>query len=161
MTTEGAPEIDARQVSLLAEQIASRGVALRERIDALAQRPVRILAVTKGQPVEVAAAALQAGYPELGENYAQELRDKAPRLPDARWHFIGRLQTNKVRLISSAVSVWESLDRGSAIEAVAKRSPGAQAMVQVDLAGLEGRGGCDRRAVPALVDAAHSAGMAV
>ena len=85
----------------------------------------------------MAAAALRAGYPALGENYAQELRDKAPQVAGAEWHFIGRLQSNKVRLISTVVAVWQSLDRASVIDAVAKRCPGASVMVQVDLAGLE------------------------
>lgn len=161
MNSEGAAQLDAATVGLLAEQIAQRGDALRKRIDAIADGPVEVLAVTKGHPVEVAAAALQAGYPALGENYAQELRDKAPQVAGAEWHFIGRLQSNKVRLISTVVSVWQSLDRASVIDAVAKRCPGTSVMVQVDLAGIEGRGGCARSELPGLVQHAGDAGLSV
>lgn len=161
MNDRHSETLDDATVGLLAEQIAERGDALRKRIDAIAEGPVEVLAVTKGHPAEVAAAALRAGYPALGENYAQELRGKAPLVGAAQWHFIGRLQSNKVRLISEVVSVWQSLDRASVIDAVAKRCPGAAAMVQVDLAGIEGRGGCARSEVPALVEHASEAGLVV
>jgi pyridoxal phosphate enzyme (YggS family) len=149
------------RVDALAAEIAERGAALRTRIESLAQGPVKVLAVTKGHPAEVAQAALQAGYDALGENYAQELRDKAPLVGPAEWHFIGRLQSNKVRLIADTVSVWQSLDRDSVVDAVARRVPGARVMLQVDLAGIEGRGGCDRADVPRLLERARDAGLEV
>ncbi len=154
-------DMDSTRVAELAEQIAQRAEVLRRRIDAVARGPVEVVAVTKGHPAVVAAAAIEAGFEALGENYAQELRDKVPLVSGAEWHFIGRLQSNKVRLIAESVSVWQSLDRDSAIDAVAKRAPGAKVMIQVDLAGLEGRGGCGRAEVPRLVERSVEAGLSV
>lgn len=156
-------------VDRLAAEIAERAVGVRARIEAVATGPVRIVAVTKGHPFEVALAARRAGFTDLGENYAQELRAKAAAVADrtveggsdVRWHFVGRLQANKVRTIAGVVSLWESLDRPSVIDEVAKRSPGAEVMVQVDLAGQEGRGGCVRSDTPALVERARTAGLNV
>ena len=159
--------VDRARVEDLAAEIAQRGREVRARIEAAARGPVEVVAVTKGHPPEIAAAALLAGYRTLGENYAQELRQKAAILaacdwlPAAEWHFVGRLQSNKVRLMADAVSVWQSLDRPSVIDAVAKRCEGARVMVQVDLAGMEGRGGCDRSEVAGLVEHARGAGLDV
>jgi len=160
-----APERPTAVDPVLVEQIAERGEALRRRIAELTDRDVTIVCVTKGHPVAVAAAALRAGFVDLGENYAQELRDKAPAIgldaPVPRWHFVGRLQTNKVRLVADIVDLWHSVDRIPLAEQIARRSPGASILVQVDLAGLEGRGGCRPQDVEVLVDRCHAAGLDV
>ena len=87
---------------------------------------IALLAVTKGFGPEVALAAARAGLVDLGENYAQELVAKAPVLAaelgddhPVRWHFIGRLQRNKVRTIAADVHLWQTVDR----LALASRSP--------------------------------------
>ncbi|RTL08062.1 MAG: hypothetical protein EKK62_09685 [Acidimicrobiia bacterium] len=147
----------------LVEQIAERGAQLRSRIAELTDRDVAVVCVTKGHPVEVAAAAVAAGFTRLGENYAQELRDKAAALigPTPEWHFIGRLQTNKVRLVDRVVSLWQSVDRAALADRIAQRVPGAAVLVQVDLAGLAGRGGCPPEDVPALVEHCRGRGLDV
>jgi pyridoxal phosphate enzyme (YggS family) len=58
---------------------------------------VRLLAVTKGFGVSVVRAALEAGLTSLGENRVQEAIPKVESAPDADWHLVGRLQSNKVR----------------------------------------------------------------
>lgn len=158
--------LDQGQVDRLTEQIAQRGESLRARIDALATRPVRIVAVTKGHPVEVVVAAVAAGYGDLGENYAQEMVGKARELEGhpavkPRWHFIGNLQTNKVRSLAPLVDLWQTVDRASLVGELARRSPGARVLVQVDLAGIAGRGGCPRSDTPQLVGLAADAGLEV
>lgn len=160
----------------LVDRIAQRGEALRRRIAERTDRPVRIVCVTKGHPPGVASAAIAAGFADLGENYAQELRSKAAVLGEGaavlgegaavpgggpRWHFIGRLQTNKVRLIADVVRLWQSVDRAPAADEVARRAPGARVLVQVDLAGVAGRGGCDPSEVDALVRHCRAVGLAV
>jgi len=141
----------------LVDAIAERADAVRRRIAERTDRDVRVVCVTKAQPASTAAAALAAGFTDLGENYAQELRDKAAILAPqvaaagAAWHFIGRLQTNKVRLVADAVGLWESVDRSALAEQIARRAPGAAVLVQLDLAGLAGRGGCSPEDAPALV----------
>lgn len=153
--------IDEELVAEMAERIAASGDELRRRISARASRDVQVVAVTKGHPTEAALGAVQAGFDVLGENYAQELRDKAPVVAGATWHFIGGLQTNKVRMLAPHVSLWETLDRPSVIREVAKRVPGAAVLVQVDLAGIQGRGGCGRSEAPGVVEAAVTAGLDV
>lgn len=165
---------DAAHVAHLAEQIIERAGPVRRRIEASARGPVRIVAVTKGHPVEVALATMAAGFEDLGENYAQELRAKAvvcagavrrnepaPAGRQLRWHFVGRLQSNKVRMLAPHVALWQSLDRDSVIDEVARRAPGAAVLVQVDLAGVEGRGGCPRHEAGRLVQRAVDAGLRV
>lgn len=74
---------------------------------------VELVAVSKFHPVEAVAEAYEAGQRLFGESRVQELLDKIGRLPaDIRWHFIGHLQTNKVRALvsSGAVSLIESVD---------------------------------------------------
>ena len=72
---------------------------------------VRLVAVSKFHPVERLMEAYEAGQRIFGENRAQELVQKAPQMPaDVQWHFIGKLQTNKVRMIMPHVAMIESID---------------------------------------------------
>ena len=128
---------------------------------------VTVVAVTKGFGPEAPLAALGAGLVELGENYAQELQEKAAAvasgggLPAPRWHFIGRLQSNKVRTVAEHVACWQSLDRASVVDEVAKRAPGAQVLVQVNAADEDGKGGATLEGTPELVARARDAGLDV
>lgn len=131
---------------------------------------ITVVAVTKGFGPEAPIAALRAGLVDLGENYAQELRDKAEVVaeavagadgPDPRWHFIGRLQSNKVRMVADRVACWQSLDRSSVVDEVAKRVPGGRALIQVDAAGEHGKGGASLDDAPGLVRRARDAGLQV
>jgi len=72
---------------------------------------VQLVAVSKFKPVEDILQAYQAGQRVFGENRPQELASKAQRLPaDIQWHFIGHLQTNKVKLILPYVALIHSVD---------------------------------------------------
>jgi len=65
---------------------------------------VELIAVSKTKPVEMLQEAYAAGQRVFGENYAQEMVEKAPQMPpDTQWHFIGKLQTNKVNGIVKGV----------------------------------------------------------
>lgn len=73
---------------------------------------VRLVAVSKTKPAAAIAEAFECGQVIFGENYVQELVSKAPELPkDISWHFIGHLQSNKVRQIAGLVSMIHSVDR--------------------------------------------------
>lgn len=126
---------------------------------------IRVVAVTKGFAADAADAALAAGLVDLGENYAQELRDKSAEIDTGvtapRWHFIGRLQSNKVRMVAPLVTLWQSVDRESLVREIARRSPGASVLVQVNAADEEAKGGCDPEVVPDLVSRAADAGLDV
>jgi pyridoxal phosphate enzyme (YggS family) len=124
---------------------------------------VRVVAVTKGFGDWAIEAAMSAGCPVIGENYAQELaakRDVIVRL-SPQVHFIGRLQTNKVRLVADLVDVWASLDRAPLVDEVAKRAPAARVLIQVDTTGDPAKGGCAVADAPALAARARDLGLVV
>jgi hypothetical protein len=142
---------------LVALAIAS----VRERIRVGAgDRPVELIAVTKGFGVDAIEAAVASGCVSIGENYAQELRDKMTALPDGierpQVHFIGHLQTNKVRVISGHVTVWQSVDRRPLADEIARRSPGASVFVQVNTTSEASKGGCNQGETAALVSYCRS-----
>lgn len=88
--------------------------SIAENIETIkAQLPpnVQLVAVSKYHPVEKLMDAYDAGQRLFGENHAQQLVAKQPHMPaDVQWHFIGHLQTNKVRLLMPAVGMIESID---------------------------------------------------
>ena len=122
-----------------------------------------ILAVTKGFGPDALAAAAAAGLRAIGENYAQELVTKAPVAAELGLvvHFIGQLQTNKVRQLAASVGVWETVDRPRLVAAIATRAPGATVLVQVATTGEQGKGGCPVGDVADLVRTARDAGLQV
>jgi PLP dependent protein len=124
---------------------------------------IELLAVTKGFGADAVAAAASAGCRMIGENYAQELLDKRAVADDAGLavHFIGRLQSNKVRLVTAAVAVWETVDRPSLVEEIARRAPGATVLLQVNATGERNKGGCPPDDVRDLLERARSAGLTV
>ncbi len=97
---------------------------------------VRLIAVSKTHPAERIREAFSSGQHDFGENYAQELAAKQLALSDveARWHFIGRIQRNKARLIASAYRV-HALENAAQAEAlVARASTGrVEALVAVNV----------------------------
>lgn len=135
-------------------EVAARLAAVHGRIDAAARRAGRspraitLLAVTKGVDAEAARAAVAAGQIDLGESKAQELTAKREALgPGVRWHFVGRLQRNKVRQVVGSVSLIHSVDRLPLAEAIAERArQGARVqrvLVQVNAGEDPAKGGCD------------------
>jgi pyridoxal phosphate enzyme (YggS family) len=147
--------------------VGARVAEVHERIRRAGGTDVQLLAVTKGFGATAVTATLDADVVGVGENYAQELLSKAaqlassPRLNEVRWHFIGRLQRNKVRQLAPVVSVWQSVDRVELSEEIAKRAPGARVFVQVNCSGEQGKGGAGWDDVPTLVDHGRAAGLAV
>ncbi len=102
----------------------------------------------------------------VGENYAQELIAKVAvlRSEDAivpQVHFIGQLQTNKVRQIAGIVDVWQSVDRTALIDEIVRRAPGAKVFVQVNSTEEDGKGGCSPADVGSLVQRCRAGGLGV
>lgn len=84
---------------------------------------VNLVAVSKFHPVEALREAYDAGQRRFGESRVQELLEKIPQLPaDIEWHFIGHLQTNKVRQIVGKVSLIESVDSERLLELIDRES---------------------------------------
>lgn len=165
--------------------IPARVLAVRERIQSAAIRSgrdansVRLLAVSKFQPVAAIRAAYAAGQRDFGENYVQELRDKSALLadlPDIRFHLIGHLQTNKVRHVVDVATRIHSVDSLRLVDELEKRAaqsrPTAVArplheptiptdlrlrcLVAVNVAGEETKSGAEPGEVPALVERLRS-----
>lgn len=123
--------------------------------------PIRIVAVTKGFDDDAVAAAAAAGCTVIGENYAQEILAKREAIArcGVEVHFIGHLQSRKIRQLTDIVSVWSSVDRISLVEEIAKRAPGARVRLQVNTTGEPQKGGCRPDEVGELVDTARELGL--
>ena len=81
---------------------------------------VTLVAVSKFHPIEALREAYDAGQRVFGESRAQELQAKAPLMPaDTQWHFIGHLQTNKVRPVVSHATLIHSVDSPRLLRAIA------------------------------------------
>jgi pyridoxal phosphate enzyme (YggS family) len=94
-----------------------------ERIKKEIPEGVKLVAVSKTKPVEDIMTAYNAGQRIFGENKAQELGFKQPQLPgDIQWHFIGHLQTNKVKYIIPFVNLIHSIDRIKVLREVNKQA---------------------------------------
>ena len=84
---------------------------------------VQLVAVSKFHPVEALMEAYNAGQRLFGENRAQELAAKAPQMPDdVQWHFIGHLQTNKVRLAVQHATMIQSVDSARLLTLISKEA---------------------------------------
>jgi PLP dependent protein len=147
--------------------IATRLAEILGRIaDARARgegQPVQLVAVSKRQPVSAITEAVAAGVRELGENYAQELRDKRDALPDPtlRWHMIGPVQRNKVKLVLGTALI-HTVDRAELLAAIDARAGALgivqPVLVQVNLVGEPGKAGVAPDQLGALLD--HFVGLA-
>ena len=94
-----------------------------EKIRATLPKSVTLVAVSKTKPVSDLQEAYDAGQRIFGENHALEMRDKHEALPkDIQWHFIGHLQTNKIKYIIPFVTLIHSIDSANLLEAVNKEA---------------------------------------
>ena len=141
---------------------------VRRRIDAAANAAgrdpssARLIAVSKTQPAQAVREAYAAGQRDFGENYVQELLQKAEQLrdlPELRWHLIGHLQRNKAKQIVSLVQLLHTVDSLELASELAKRvaALGSErrlpVLVEVSIAGEEQKHGADPSALPRLLDA--------
>jgi pyridoxal phosphate enzyme (YggS family) len=155
--------------------VAAAITEVRARIATAARRAgrepdaVRLVAATKTVPAEQVAEAVALGVTDLGENRAQELLAKADTLAatapstqtDVCWHFLGRLQRNKVRSLAGKVTWWQSVDRKALGVAIARYAPGAEVLVEVNLADEPQKGGCAPTDAGRLADALRESGLRV
>ena len=149
--------------------IADRWRTVRARVDLACERAQRdpssvtIVAVSKTHPASAVIEAAAAGATDFGENYAQELVTKRVECPEAirdsiRWHFIGRLQRNKAKLVAGKVALIHAVDSVDLAQEIAKRAAGTlqPVLITVNVAGEETKGGLTPDAVPALAKALTS-----
>jgi pyridoxal phosphate enzyme (YggS family) len=129
--------------------IAARLAEVAERIRGAAEacgrdpRAVKLIAVSKTKPAAMIRDAYAAGQRAFGENYAQELAEKALELadlPELEWHFIGHLQSNKARLVVKAARVVHTVDGASLARELGKRAAQAggaprEVLIEVNVGG--------------------------
>ena len=102
--------------------------------EVLCQLPdgVRLVAISKYHPAEYIMAAYEEGQRVFGESHEQEIREKHAALPkDIEWHFIGHLQTNKVKLIVPYISMIEAVDSLKLLREIQKQAQKAGRVVRV------------------------------
>lgn len=148
------------------DELSARVASVRARIaraaDAAGRDPssVELVAVSKLHPAAAVAAAARAGIRDVGENYAQEMVGKIDELASdpacggLRWHFIGRLQRNKARVVVGRAALIHAVDSVELAREIARRASGRQAiLVAVSAAGEAQKTGVDPSALPGLLAA--------
>lgn len=120
-----------------------------------ARGDVKLVAVSKTKPLSMIAEAYRAGQLAFGENYVQEAVEKAAALPEAEWHFIGSLQTNKVKQVAGRFHLIHSVDReklASEISKVCVHSAVVQdVLLQIHVGPEETKHGATIEEAPALI----------
>ena len=116
----------------------------------LAARRVKLVAVSKTKPVADILELYELGHRDFGENYVQELSEKAKQLPtDIHWHFIGHLQTNKVKMIAPFVQLIHGVDSLKLLKEINKQAEKnnrtIDCLLQVHIAKEETKFGLDEK----------------
>lgn len=133
---------------------------IKENLDivrATVPENVTLIAVSKTKPVSDLQEAYDAGQRIFGENKALEMRDKHRVLPDdIQWHFIGHLQTNKIKYIAPFVTLLHSIDSTSLLEAVnkeaAKNNRVIDCLLQFHIAQEDTKFGLDMEEAKAMIE---------
>ncbi|MDD4170804.1 MAG: YggS family pyridoxal phosphate-dependent enzyme [Syntrophomonas sp.] len=133
------------------EEMANRIADIRQRIEVAAQKSGRtgqditLVAVSKMVADDAVQQAYDLNIRDFGENRVQELTRKMHSLPQARWHLIGRLQTNKVKDVVGKACLIHSLDRWGLAEEINKRGRNlgikVPVLVQVNISGEDSKTG--------------------
>lgn len=139
-------------------EVEDRLAAVRESVAAAARRSgrdpavVNLIVITKYHPMSLVQKLHSLGVNHFGENRHPEAQAKADLLPQATWHFVGQLQTNKARKVAAYADVIQSVDRVELVRALAERHN--DVMLQIDLSDnpASARGGCRPSAAPYLAE---------
>ncbi len=125
--------------------------AIQEKIKTACERygrspgDVTLLAVSKGQPLEKVSAMAELGVDNFGENYQQEFEAKKLNIPNLKWHFIGQLQSNKLKKLVGQVSLIQSVAKPEHLDLISRLSleKGIQqsVLLQMNFAGEESKSG--------------------
>ena len=156
-------------------ELSARLEALRARIAAAAARAgrsaadVTLIGVAKKQPAEAVVEAVAAGVREIGENFAQEAREKIPAvhallaargLPEPRWHFLGQLQRNKARLVTPLFHCVQTVDRLELAQELSRRAQAEgralEVLLQVNVDAEPQKGGAELSELRELLDAVRA-----
>lgn len=162
-------------VAASTDTIAASLAALRARIATAAARAgrrgeeVTLVGVAKKQGAEAVVAAVAAGLGDVGENFAQEAREKIPAVADAlaarglpqpRWHFLGQLQRNKARLVTPLFDCVQTVDRVELAEELSLRAQrggrALEVLLQVNVDAEPQKGGAEPADLRALLEATRA-----
>jgi PLP dependent protein len=132
-------------------------VAYHQIKEILTNRNATLVAVSKTKPVEAIKALYDLGQRDFGENYVQELTEKQPQLPDdIRWHFIGHLQTNKVKYIAPFVALIHGVDSYKLLKEINKQAQKQSRIIpvllQIHIAKEETKFGLDEQELAAILN---------
>jgi pyridoxal phosphate enzyme (YggS family) len=134
----------------------NEAIANAARASGRTANDVRLIAVSKTKPLSLIEEAFRAGQKSFGENYVQEAVEKAKALPAADWHFIGSLQTNKVKQVVGEFSLIHSVDRLKLAREISKAGEKAEVvqdiLLQIHVGEEETKGGVDLEGAPKLIE---------
>jgi len=148
------PQNLPEQLRIVRNRIAAATQAAMRNVDS-----VTLLAVSKAQPANKVRTVAQLGVRDFGESYVQEALDKIEALSDLSltWHFIGRLQANKTRLVAASFDWVHGVDRLKIAERLSEQrpfhAPPLNVCLQVNIAGEASKGGVEPAELPALAAA--------
>ena len=163
--TSGYDEGRRAEIAVNLDRVEAR-IAAACRAAERDRAEITLVAVTKTFPADDAGHLAALGVREVGENRAADAAEKVAAcreagLTDLTWHFVGQVQTNKAALVAGCCDVVHSVDRARLVTALDKGAGAAgrrlRVLVQVDLAGTDGRGGAAPADVPAIAAAVADA----
>lgn len=127
-----------------------------------AESDVTLVAVSKGHPAAAIQTLYDEGHRDFGEARTRAWRDKADALPeDIRWHFIGSLQTKKVRELDGRLALIHSVDRTKLVQELGRRGIRAPVLLQCNVSGEASKAGATPSEAGALLEAALDSGLDV
>lgn len=147
-------------------KVAARLATVRARVAAVAERvgrdqeSVTLIAVSKRKPVEDIVAAYEAGQRDFGENYVQEFASKHERLPpldDARFHFIGKLQSNKAAKAARLCSAIHTVDSAKLARRLDRFGEPLEVFLEVKLSPEDSKSGMDPALLERVIEAVAAA----
>lgn len=148
----------------MSNSILDRTLNVKKRIEQACSRSGRsadeitLVAVSKTKPNKEILELAETGHIHFGENRAKELEDKMEQIanPELQWHFIGTLQTNKIKYMAHRVDWIESVHKKKALKEIEKRAGYENrvinALVQVNISREDQKSGCDPKQLPAILE---------
>ncbi len=137
----------ARVESQLARIVSACSVAGRDPSE------VTLIAVSKTHNATAVESVRACGLEDFGESYVNDWKSKRDSVGPVRWHFIGHLQSNKVKDVCGHVACLHSVDRKSLIRALAKAGKKQDVMIQVNVSADSAKSGCTPAELPELLGA--------
>jgi pyridoxal phosphate enzyme (YggS family) len=149
------------------EEISQNLISIRDQIDETCRsagrdpKEITLVAVSKTKPDEDILEAVTAGQLHFGENRMKELEDKMASIsnPDIVWHFIGNLQTNKIKYIADRVNWIHSVEKAKYLKEINKRAKQANrvinALIQVNISDEKQKGGCKPEDLAGILESAQ------